>query len=128
MINFNLHILEYTNSNNVISSEQKWINLIKPEYNVKPRAGSSKGFKHSPESKEKIIEKATARKHTDIVITFMSIKHKAENNSLLGKKHSVTTIEKLKHIANIRNYTPVKGIEVEVTDLETKKILPRAAV
>lgn len=50
MNNFNLHILEYTDSNNLIKCEQKWIDLIKPEYNTNLTAGSTKGYKHSIES------------------------------------------------------------------------------
>nr|QDG01212.1 GIY-YIG endonuclease [Scytalidium sp.] len=53
MNNFNLHILEYSNSENLIMCEQKWIDIINPEYNLNPIAGSSKGYKHSPESIEK---------------------------------------------------------------------------
>lgn len=53
MKSFNLHILEYCDSENLILCEQKWIDLIKPEYNINPIAGSTKGYKHSSESKEK---------------------------------------------------------------------------
>jgi group I intron endonuclease len=53
MSNFNLHILEYSDSENVIMCEQKWIDLIQPEYNLSPIAGSSKGYKHSFETIKK---------------------------------------------------------------------------
>lgn len=42
MKSFNLHILEYSNSEDVIKCEQKWIDYIKPEYNTNPTAGSTK--------------------------------------------------------------------------------------
>ena len=75
MSNFNLHILEYSDSENVIMCEQKWIDLMS-----KNRTGS--------------------------------------NN--YNKKHTAETIERFKEIAKNRDYVPVKGLEVEITDLETK--------
>jgi group I intron endonuclease len=119
MLNFNLHILEYSNSYDVISCEQKWIDLIKPEYNINPIAGSSKGYKHTDESIEKMRNSAIGRKHSDEVKIRMSETRKGENNSFFNKKHSSETIEVLKHIAQNRKHIPVKGLEVEITDLET---------
>jgi group I intron endonuclease len=120
MNNFNLHILEYSDSENLIMCEQKWIDLVKPEYNINPIAGSTKGYKHSYESLEKMSKLATGRKHTDEVIDLMSKNRKGINNPFYKKKHTLETLDKLRHIARNRNYTPVKGLEVEITDLETK--------
>jgi group I intron endonuclease len=54
MTNFTLYILEYTNSENIISREQNWIDIVKPEYNTKPNAANSKGYKHTDETIEKM--------------------------------------------------------------------------
>lgn len=54
MNSFNLHILEYSDSENIVMCEQKWIDLIKPEYNLNLMAGSIKGYKHTSESIEKM--------------------------------------------------------------------------
>lgn len=43
MANFSLYILEYRDSESLIACEQNWINLIDPEYNTNPNAGSTKG-------------------------------------------------------------------------------------
>ena len=54
-----LHILSNTSTSVkkcVISKEQKYIHLHKLVYNLNPIAGSSKGFKHSEESKRFISE------------------------------------------------------------------------
>ena len=83
-------------------------------------AGNSKGFKHSVETIQKISEKAIGRKYTEKIKSLMSINRIGINNPFFGKTHSIETIEKLKNIANTRNYIPVKGIEVEIIDLETK--------
>jgi len=54
MVNFTLVILKYSISEDVINFEQKWIDLFKPEYNINPTAGISKGYNHSEKSIEKI--------------------------------------------------------------------------
>ena len=54
-----------------ITHAQKWIDLLNPEYNLSPLAGSSKGFKHSLESKDKMRIAATGRKHTEEVKDLM---------------------------------------------------------
>lgn len=51
--NFSLQILEYCTPEKVIEREQYYIDLLHPNYNIFPVAGSSYGFKHSPETKEK---------------------------------------------------------------------------
>lgn len=120
MSNFYLHILEYCDSDNVIIKEQFWIDKIKPQYNTNPTAGSSKGFKHSIESIEKMRELATGRKHTDQVKTRLSEINTGSNNPFFGKKHLPSTIDNLKLISSNREYKPVKGLQVEVTDIENK--------
>lgn len=47
---FKLEILEYCAPNKCIEIEQKYINLLKPNYNILQIAGSSLGFKHSVET------------------------------------------------------------------------------
>lgn len=48
----------------VISCEQGWINKLNPEYNVLKIAGSNRGYRYSPETKEIIRQKGLARKFT----------------------------------------------------------------
>lgn len=49
----------------------------------------------------------------------MSKNRRGANNAFYNKKHTPETIEKFKNIARNRTYVPVKGLEVEITDLET---------
>lgn len=72
MNNFSLIILEYTTSEDLIRCEQKWIDLLRPEYNLAPQAGNSKGYVHIVESKEKIRSMVLGRKHSDIAKKLMS--------------------------------------------------------
>lgn len=120
MSNFILHIMEYSDSDNIIKCEQKWIDTLNPEYNLAPIAGRTKGFKHSLESKDKMRIAATGKKHTDEVKELMSKTRQGLNNSFYNKTHTPETIEKLKNIAQNRTHVPVKELDVEITDLETK--------
>jgi group I intron endonuclease len=43
--NFNLHILEYCSTNNLLLREQYYINILNPEYNICKIAGSRFGIK-----------------------------------------------------------------------------------
>nr|YP_010164147.1 hypothetical protein K8J96_mgp31 [Metarhizium album]QRK27503.1 hypothetical protein [Metarhizium album] len=96
MKNFNLHILEYSNSEDILKCEQKWIDYIKPEYNINPTAGSTKGYKHTSESIEKMKILARGRTHSTEVKELISITRKGDNNSFYNKKHTTETIEILK--------------------------------
>ena len=49
--NFSIEILEYCEPSLVISREQYYIDLLKPEYNLLKVAGSRLGYKHTEESR-----------------------------------------------------------------------------
>nr|YP_009254031.1 hypothetical protein [Hypomyces aurantius]ANC62717.1 hypothetical protein [Hypomyces aurantius] len=108
--------------------EQKWIDLIQPEYNLSPTAGSSKGYKPSLESIEKMKISATGRKHSDEVRDLMSQNRIGLNNSFYNKKHTAENIERFREIAINREHTPVKGLEVEITDIETNTVTVHSSV
>lgn len=50
---FSLEILEYCRPEDVIKVEQKYINLLQPEYNILKVAGSTLGYIHTEEAKKK---------------------------------------------------------------------------
>jgi LAGLIDADG DNA endonuclease family protein/NADH-ubiquinone oxidoreductase (complex I) subunit 5/GIY-YIG catalytic domain-containing protein len=52
--NFTLEILEYCDSSEVVTREQYYLDLFKPEYNILSTAGSWLGSKHSEEAKAKM--------------------------------------------------------------------------
>jgi len=52
--NFRFEILEYCNKHDTISREQYYIDLLKPEYNILPTAGSPLGYIHTEEAKSKM--------------------------------------------------------------------------
>ena len=62
--NFKLEILEYCDTVNCIEREQFYraaLDLYKPNYNILKLAGSSQGFKHSPETIAKLKKNACWR-------------------------------------------------------------------
>ena len=56
--NFILEILEYCERSLLIEREQYYYDLLKPEYNILQKAGSTLGFKHSQETKAKMRVKS----------------------------------------------------------------------
>lgn len=51
---FSFYILEYCTSENVLEREQYYLDLIKPEYNIVEKAGSTLGYKHTEDSLAKM--------------------------------------------------------------------------
>lgn len=128
MNNFTLFILEYSlpsnkqgegSGNLLLECEQKWIDLLKPAYNINPLAGNSKGYKHTEESIKKMKDLAKGRKHSDEVKQNMSINRRGENNSFYMKKHSLETISLMKTAALNRKSPNKLGIKVEIKDIES---------
>jgi group I intron endonuclease len=80
--NFSIEILEYCDKSLLLEKEQFYLTEFNPPYNILKIAGSSKGFKHSEKSKNKIS---------------VSLKGKyiGENSPNFGRTHS----EKAKQLA-----------------------------
>lgn len=91
--NFCLEILEYCDKSSIIKREQFYIDLIKPEYNILTKAGSSLGFKHSKET----LLKFKLRKLSDETLSNLRKARKgavlsplAKVNQLISRSHSIT--------------------------------------
>jgi group I intron endonuclease len=132
--NFELQILEYCDVAVTLKREQHYMELLKPNYNINPTAGSLLGFKHSEETKAamRLInlgvkfseetkakmrgprESVTGNKHGMFGKTH-TVEAKAKiGSSRLGRKHSMDAINK------IRANSPL-SLCVEVTDKETNE-------
>lgn len=66
-IQFDYEILEELEiiedlKNQLFDREQYWINIIEPEYNILPAAGSTLGYHHTEETKQKISKTTTGVK------------------------------------------------------------------
>lgn len=136
--NFKLEILEYCDKSNTIQREQYYLDLLKPDYNINPTAGSLLGFKHSEQTKAAMRQVKLGLKFSELTKVKMrksnlerlnrlgklghfqgkyhSKESKAKIGSYnLGRKHSTETIEKM--IAN----SPL-SLSVVVTNTETSEI------
>lgn len=51
---FSLEILEYCDASQLIVKEQYYFDVLRPDYNILQTAGSSYGYQHTEETKEKI--------------------------------------------------------------------------
>lgn len=126
---FKLDILEYCNPSDVITREQYYIDLLKPEYNILQVAGSLFGYRHTEESLAKMKEIAlnrsdeTKAKLRDAALG-KTYNHTEETkiklrDAILGRKHSEETRKKLCIIQSNRIIHPVAGIKLEVKDMQT---------
>lgn len=89
--NFQLEILEYCAKENAISREQYYIDLLKPEYNINPTAGSRFGSTHLAETLLKMSKSAQGRKMTEETKKLLSLANKGMRNPNFGKTHSAET-------------------------------------
>lgn len=118
--NFSLIILEYTNKDNLIRSEQYWIDSITPGYNILTTAGSWSNHHHSEEAKLKISNFRTDKSHTEEVKKLMSLTRQKEDNPFYGKTHSEETKNLMKAYQSSRSVDPNPGIFVNLYSSENK--------
>nr|YP_005351207.1 orf597 [Peltigera membranacea]AEK48322.1 orf597 [Peltigera membranacea] len=80
---FTLEILEYCDTNLLLTREQYYLDGLKPEYNIAQIAGSTLGYKHTPE---------TIAKMRDFVLSdeVRYIKALSTKNATAAKRKSVT--------------------------------------
>jgi hypothetical protein len=90
--NFTLSILEYCDPEKAISREDYWIETLRPEYNILQKAGSSFGFRHSPETIQKMSELQNLIKHRNPGL-FKKGHKKIEGAGKLSKRVEVLDID-----------------------------------
>jgi group I intron endonuclease len=108
---FKLEILEYCSREECIKIEQKYINFLKPEYNILKIPVSSLGRIVSDETKAKLSAAMYGRKHTEETRAKLIAMNKGKNHPMFGKNHSDESKKK------ITDAMPNK-IQIEVTDLD----------
>lgn len=101
-LEFSFDILEYCDKSILISREQYYLDLLKPEYNICKIAGSTLGYKHSEITKAKmsllnmgVNNPLFGRKHSVKTRTLISLKLKGVNHPWFGRKHTCETKAKL---------------------------------
>ena len=115
--NFSISILEYCDKDILNEREQYYMDIIKPVYNTLKIAGSSSGYKHTQESKDKrslsLKGKYTGtnsllygRTHTEQTKELMSSMRKGQDNSFYGKTHTDESRDLIKQKAIGRKHSP----------------------
>lgn len=113
--NFSVSILEYCDKPDLLGREQYYLDKLDPQYNILKIAGSSLGYKHSQESKDKkskalkgvyvgIKSALFGRNHTEETKLKMSLKRGGKDNPLYGKTHSEETKELIRQKALNRKH------------------------
>lgn len=103
-INFSVSILEYCDKSILLEREQYYLDSLQPKYNILKLAGSSLGYSHSQDSKDKRSKPLKGvytgsksallgRTHSEDTIAKMSLTRSGENKPLYGKTHNEKTIE-----------------------------------
>lgn len=110
--NFTLEILEYCDSKSaVISREQYYIDVLKPEYNILKVAGSTLGFKHSEATLAK-LRRRFAPEHLEKILAHLK--------NLNSKPFAPEVRAKITQgVVNFNIKT--KGKKLIFTDLESKE-------
>jgi group I intron endonuclease len=120
LANFTLYVLEYTSSVKevLLAAEQKYLDLLQPEYNVLKTAGNSQGYKHSEEARARISEQMLGRPRSQAVRDAMSLRQQGEGNTFYGKQHTDEAKQRLRELALARTSDPNPGYQVTLTNVD----------
>lgn len=135
---FILHIAEYTDSSKsaILTAEQNGIERLKPEYNRLMMAGSSQGYKHTPEARAPISQRIQGKSSwTAEIRANISKRQKGSNPYLYGRKRTPEDVEKLRQWALSRKTSNKPCYATSWIDLmrpelgvQTERSMRRAAI
>jgi len=94
---FEFEVLEHWEPEFLISMEQWWMNMLRPEYNIAPVAGSSLGYKHTGAAKVKMAATQTGNTKA------------TGNTNALGYKHTKEAKKRIS--AALKGNTHARGLK-----------------
>jgi len=95
---FEFSVIEYWEPEFLVSFEQWWMNMLRPEYNIAPVAGNTLGVKHTDEARANMAAAQTGKKHTKEHRANVSAAKRGNTNTLghtLTKEHKAKISESL---------------------------------
>lgn len=104
---FSFSILEYCDVACVLDREQFYLELLKPEYNILQVAGSTLGYKHREETLAKFRDRTLTEEQKAKLLDHLA-------------RHNSSEEQRAKSRERMLKINGTKGIQVEVTDIETK--------
>ena len=115
----------------LIVTEQKYIDELKPEYNICPVAGNTLGYKHTEETKAIISASSKGRKISEEQKTKISAAHKGRKHTeeararmseaQKGKKHSEETRARMSATHTGRKHTEKAKAKMRLAWVERKQ-------
>lgn len=117
--NFIFIVLENCELETLISKEQHWINILKPEYNLAPVAGSQLGYKHTNEAKANMSRAHKGYKHTEETKAKMATAKLGNKNNTGKKRMAPTSEETRKKISEAK----IAGYAKRKAALDRTKVL-----
>ena len=89
----------------LLEREQFWIDTVNPEYNILPVAGSTLGFKHTEETKQRISNSTKGVKKSEL-----HAKHirEAQKGKRLTDEHKKKLSEAAKHRKSMSHHTIIE--------------------
>jgi len=139
--NFQIEILEYCATENAISREQYYLDLLKPKYNILTTAGSRLGHIHSEEARLRMSNSSKGRKFSEETKKLLSLAKKGMNNPNFGKTHSEETkalislaklgksvlSDTMKSKMSIDMGTPLKVLDLKTNETSMYSSITKAA-
>jgi len=101
---FKFEVLERWEPEFLISMEQWWMNMLAPEYNILPTAGSNLGMRFSDEARGKMSAARMGYKHTAETRAKISAANMG-NTNMLGYKHTAESKAKMSAANKGRKHT-----------------------
>jgi predicted GIY-YIG superfamily endonuclease len=99
---FVFEIVEYCSIEHLLKAEQRWLEKTSAKYNILNEAGTTYGFRHSTQTKQK-----------------MSIDRRGDKNSFYGKTHTQEVKEQLHKLHSGKSY---RGSGWKHTDANKRKM------
>nr|ATI20190.1 ribosomal protein S3 [Juglanconis oblonga] len=111
--NFSLEILEYCEPSLTISNEQKYFDMLKPEYNILKIAGSNLGYKHSPQTLIKLKNRVHTLEQRVRQLEALKIVH-ADKDYQATRNNAI-----MRYNASAKRMEDIKGFSHAVEVLDT---------